>query len=93
MKLMDKGIVMHQKLAAAIGILPHELEMQMAMTKAKSFVDGLTPVLNSYNLSSKDTLGDSASSRGATAKSDSEITESGMKTRESGENIEKGGNL
>lgn len=54
MKLLDKGMVLPQKISAAIGMQPHEFERQLAMARGKKFVDKLTPVLSSYTLSSKD---------------------------------------
>lgn len=96
MTLVDKGIVMHQKIASALGMLPNTLEMQMAMTKSRDWVENLTPVRTSYTLGSEDiTTSDNKNTKtsGRTVKDDSELTDSGATTRSSGDNIAKGGNI
>lgn len=85
-KLIDKGIVMPQKIASAVGMGIKEFEMQMAMGKADGFVEKLTPIMSIYQMS-----GDSKG--GAPKKDDADLTESGQATRESGSNLDKGGEV
>ena len=84
-KLMDKGIVMKQKLAASMGMSERELDMQMMMTDADGFRDRLVPILNSYNVSKSD------STNGRPKKEVEDMTDGGMATEETGGNIGRGG--
>jgi hypothetical protein len=43
MSLFDKGIVMPQKIAAAIGMKPHKFRKHMEESKAMDFMSTLTP--------------------------------------------------
>lgn len=83
--LADKGIVLPQKISAAIGMMPHVFERQLAEARASDFVKNLTPILNSFNISKKDRVG------GRPSKSLSDLSDSGAETRGEGYNIEKGG--
>ena len=86
MTLAGMGIVNHQKIAAASGMLPHEFEKQLAMTKASGFVEKLTPIVTSFQMGAN-----KADGAGRPKKDDSELSESGSQTRSDGGNIEKGG--
>jgi hypothetical protein len=85
--LADKGMVLPQKIAASIGMLPHEFERQLAMARADGFVDKLTPILTSFNMSKEDSAG------GRPKKDGGKLSDSGQNTRDSGSNIEKGGKV
>ncbi len=87
MTLADKGMVLPQKIAAAIGMMPQEFERQLAMARADGFVDKLTPILSSFNMSKDDQAG------GRPKKDGSKLSDSGQATRDSGSNIEKGGKV
>lgn len=84
MSLADKGIVMPQKIAAAIGMNPFDMQRQMQEARAMDFVDKLTPIVSGFQMSG----GDAA---GRPKKKDNELTDSGEATRSSASNIEKGG--
>lgn len=86
MKLVDKGIVMPQKIASALGMGIKEFEMYLAMGSESGFVDSLTPVLSSHQMSGN-------SEGGRERKSVEDMTESGANSREYGSNLEKGGKV
>ena len=75
MTLMEKGIVMPQKLAASLGMGIKEFEMQMAMGVADDWVGKLTPIINASQMSGKEEVG-------APKKKVSDLKESGANTRE-----------
>jgi len=83
--LADKGIVLPQKISAAIGMMPHVFERQLAEARASGFVDKLTPILSSFNISKQDSVG------GRPSKATSDLSDSGAETRDGGYNVEKGG--
>jgi hypothetical protein len=84
-QLMGLGIVNVQKLAAAVGQLPHEFEMQLAMAKASGFVDGLTPIVMAAQMANgKDETGRPKKAVG-------DLGDSGTETRGSASNVDKGG--
>lgn len=86
-KLMDKGIVMKQKIAASFGLSIREMEMYMAMTDADGFRDGIVPLISAYTMGKEQTT-NKVSNRPKKAVED--MTDSGMATEETGSNIEKG---
>lgn len=86
MTLVNSGIVLPQKIAAAIGMNPFEFQRQLEEARASGFVDDLTPI--------KKTLAGAAAGigkedAGRPKKSDGELTDSGGETRDSGANEEK----
>jgi hypothetical protein len=81
--LAGLGIVLPQKIAAAIGMNPFDFERQLAEAKASGFVDNLTPIISGFQMSPDD--------NGRPKKDDSELTDSGSQTREGAENIGRGG--
>lgn len=83
--LADKGIVLPQKISAAIGMLPHVFERQLAEAKASGFVEKLTPILSSFNISKSDSVS------GRPSKKSSDLSESGIETRGNASNVEQGG--
>jgi len=77
--LSDRGIVLPQKISAAMGMSPFEMERQMEEAVASGWVDKLTPIKMSSQMSSDDEVG-------APKKSEDEISESGEQTRQDGGN-------
>jgi hypothetical protein len=86
-QLMGLGIVNVQKLASAVGQLPHVFEMQLAMAKASGFVDGLTPIVMAAQMSNG---ADGKGTSGRPAKAIGDLGESGVNTRDSASNEDKG---
>ena len=83
MTLTDKGIVLPQKISAAIGMDPFDFQRQLEFAQETGWVDKLTPIISAFQQSGKES--------GAPEKSDGEISDSGEQTRSDGSNIEKGG--
>jgi hypothetical protein len=84
--LADKGIVLPQKFAAALGMMPQEMQRQMEEAKANGWVDLLTPIVSSFNMPKE-------SGAGRPQKKDGDLTTSGSDTRDAGSNLEKGGKV
>jgi len=84
LKLADSGIVLEQKISAAIDMSPFDLRRMMMEGKANDFVNNLTPIMKSNQLSSG--VQDAG---GRPVKSDSDLSDGGADTRADGENIEK----
>jgi hypothetical protein len=84
MTLMGNGIVMPNKIAAALGMSPFELQRNLDEARANGWTGNLTPVVPAAQIS-----GDKA--KGRPSKSDSDLSESGSQTRENGGNLTKGG--
>jgi hypothetical protein len=80
---MNAGIILPQKYAAALGMEPREFERQMQEAKARGFTDTLTPIVMASQMGGQ--------GAGAPKKSDSDISDSGEQTRETGGNIGRGG--
>jgi len=78
------GIVLPQKIAAAKGMKPQEIERMMTQAKAEGFVENLTPITPAFQQS-----GDA----GRPQKKDGELGEKGAETRGQGSNLERGGNV
>lgn len=83
--LMTNGIVMPQKIAAAIGMNPFAMQAQMAEAKAMGFVDSLTPIISAFQQPS------GAQGAGRPAKKDAELSDSGDQTKSDGSNLSRGG--
>jgi hypothetical protein len=90
MALADKGIFLVQKVAASIGMKPQTLIRMMEENKSNNYVDLLTPILSSFQMSGKPGSGDSG---GRPQKSDSELGEKGSETRSQGSNLDRGGKV
>jgi len=84
--LAQLGMVLPQSFAAALGKNPFDFERELAMAKAKGFVDGLTPIVMASQMSGKD----NENGRPTSEKSGKEISDSAEITRQNGSNIEKG---
>lgn len=103
MTLFDKGIILPQKIAAAIGIKPAHLRRQMEEAKAFKFVENLTPPAveqakktAEFNaqLLPNDPSGEKTgegSKKGRPRKPESELSDEGVQTRTEGTNIGRGG--
>jgi hypothetical protein len=81
--LADKGIVLPQKIAAAIGMKPQDFQRQMDEARAMGWVDNLTPIISGFQ-TSKEEVG------GRPKKDDAELSDSGESTRSTGNNIPRG---
>ena len=84
MTLCDKGIVLPQKIAASLGMNPFEFERQLEEARESGFVDKLTPILSSFQMSGKEDA-----SGGRPKKSSTKLTEEGDQTRSDGGNLAK----
>lgn len=114
MNLFNQGIVMPQKIAAALGMKPAQLRKHMEEAKAVGFMDSLTPpsveqqkqLLEIMPAAPAAPSGSAPKTtpkvdektgqpvkRGRPAKSASQLGEEGMKTREHGGNIGRGGKV
>ena len=89
MTLAQSGIVLPQKISSAMGMSPFEMEDQLEMGRASGFVEKLTPIIMSGQMSKDGQAGE----EGTNKKKDSELTEEGSQTRADGGNIEKGGKV
>ncbi len=87
MALVDKGIVLPQEIAASLGMNPFEFERQLEEARELGFVDKLTPILSSFQMSPK------ADAGGRPTKSTTKIGEDGEETRSSGGNLGRGGKI
>jgi len=80
----DKGVVCVNDIANALGKNVFELKRELEMTKAIGFSDMLLPMLNVNTMSSK----------GGRPQSDvSDLSDAGLNTRDTGGNIDRGGNI
>ena len=84
MTLADKGIVLPQKIAASIGESPQDLDRMLVEAKVTKWTDKLMPMLNIYN-----------QSKGSNGRPQEEniTNDNTLKSRETGSNIQKGGNI
>ena len=85
-QLVDKGIVMPQKIAAAIGMTYESFSQQMAEAKSMGWIDELTPIVSAYQMSG-------TNNAGRPQKDDNDLSDSGEETRSAGSNLEKDGNI
>lgn len=83
MRLLPMGIVLPQKISAALGMSPFEFEKQLAEGRANKWVDKLTPIVSGNQMP--------AEGAGRPTKSDAKIGDEGENTRASGGNIGRGG--
>lgn len=84
--LASRGVILPQKIAAAIGMGPLEFQRQLDEARANGFADNLTPIILAGQATS-DNKG------GRPQKSDGELGEAGASTRETGGNIGRGGKI
>lgn len=83
-KAADKGVVCINDIANALNKNIFELKRELEMTKAMGFSDMLLPMLNINTMSNKG---------GRPQLKESELTESGQNTRDTGNNLARGGNI
>ena len=83
LSLMQNGIILPNRIAAAIGIDPFTFQREMEEAKAMGFVDKLTPIIMASQTPKE------GQPNGRPQKSDSEISDEGADTRGKGSNIEK----
>lgn len=90
MSLFDKGIVLPQKIAAALRMKPAELRKHMEEAKANDFMSMLTPPSLMQKKELEEETGKGA---GRPQKEDSDLTDEGADTRATGANIARGGKV
>jgi len=83
MKMASVGITSFPKIAAAWGMLPQDLQRQMAESNITGWTDNLVPLLNMYNQSQ-----DQGRPQNQQINNDNTL-----KSRETGSNIQKGGKV
>lgn len=83
--LMQNGIVLPQKVSAAIGMRYTDFKRQLEEGRADGFVDKLTPILMANQMSAENNKG------GRPTKSASKLGDAGAQTQEQGSNIGRGG--
>ena len=93
LSLLPFGVVMPQKIAAAMGMTPFAFMRQIEESKAMGFTDMLTPIQRAMGgVAGGGSKGENSLSKsGRPIKSDSELSDGGADTRSNGGNIEKGG--
>jgi hypothetical protein len=87
--LIPFGIINHQKIAAAMGMLPQDFERQLAMSKASGFVDNLTPIISAFQSGGEPASGGSKTT-GRPKKADGALSDSGAQSRGYAYNEDKG---
>ena len=80
MVLVDRGIVLPQKIAAAIGMEPFAMQRQMEEANANKWVDKLTPIVPAFQQGAE---------TGRPKTPDSKISEEGEQARSDGSNVDK----
>lgn len=85
--MVQNGMVMPQKISAAIGMRWTDMRRQMEEAKANGFVDGLTPVLQAAQ------MGGFGKTQGAGRPEtpDAKLSDAGEQTKSDGENLGRGG--
>lgn len=86
-KLASQGMVLPQKVSAAVGMNPFSFQRQLEEARATGFVDNLTPIVPNFQTSKEN------QKNGRPQKDISEISEGGEETRTNGNNIDKGGSI
>jgi hypothetical protein len=87
LSLLPFGIIMPQKIAAAISMSPFDFIRHLEESKAMGFTDMLTPIQTAFQ-----TAGDNGDKKaGAPKKSDSDLSDSGAETRANATNEDSEG--
>jgi hypothetical protein len=81
--LMGQGIILPQRVSAAIGMNPFVFQAQLDEARANGWVDNLTPIIPAAQQSGAETK------TGRPSKSDTELGDAGAETRSEGANISK----
>lgn len=85
----DKGIVLPNKIASSLGLNKIELEQELDEMNESDFIDKLRALLNVNTMSTDMAVGEG----GRPVKDTSELSESGLSTRDNANNIDKGGKV
>lgn len=99
MTLSDKGIVLPQKIAAAIGMKPQNFYRQLEEAKVSGWVEGLTPILSGFQNPNGESDSEGKkkpvgkAKEGRPRKAESELSEDGEQTRAQGNNLDRGGKI
>ena len=80
--LMGQGVVLPQKIAAATGQDPFVMQAQMDEARERKWTENLTPIVPAAQISG-------GKESGRPSKSDDELGEEGMNTRDAGSNLAK----
>jgi hypothetical protein len=83
-QLANIGIVLPQEFSAALGEDPFVFQAQLDEARVNGWTDNLTPIVSAFQQS-----GDSSKQTGRPSKSESELSDSGMQTRDDASNISK----
>jgi len=86
--LADRGMVLPQKIAAAIGMLPHVFERQLMEGRASGFVKNLTPLMNAMMVTGGKEQSPTGK-KGRPKSEDNNLSDSAAQTRDDGGNEEK----
>ena len=86
MQLASLGIILPQQISASLGLGPFEFQRQLDEARAMGFADNLTPIVMAGQATNND-------KGGRPQKSDSDLTDSGANTQETGGNIGRGGKI
>lgn len=90
----DKGVVLPNKLASSLGLNKIELERELEEANATKFTDKLMMMLNVNTMSnSNSNNNNNSNNNGRPASDDTDLSDSGLRTRSKASNIEKGGNI
>jgi hypothetical protein len=90
MALADKGIVLPNKIAGAIGMDPFDFQRELDEARETGWVDKLTPILSSFQMSGST---DTSKPNGRPQKKDSELSDEGDNTRSTAANVGRGGKI
>lgn len=82
----DKGVVLPNKIASSLGLNKIELERELEEANATGFTDKLMLMKNINTMSDNNSVG-------RPKKDDVDLSDSGIKTRSTASNIEKGGKV
>jgi hypothetical protein len=80
--LAESGIVLEQKYASAIGLSPFDFRRMLEETRQNSFVENLTPITKSSQVSANQ-------QKGRPPEDEGDLSDSGSDTRSAGSNDEK----
>jgi len=85
MTLADKGVVLPQKIASAIGESPQDLDRMLTEAKATGWTNKLMSMINIYNQTQDDNNG--------RPRENNITNDNTLRSREKGSNIQKGGKI
>ncbi len=88
----DKGVVLPNKIASSLGLNKIELERELDEMNASEFIDKLRPMINIYTQTNKGE-DNSVDNGGRPQKDNSDLSDSGLETRNKASNVGRGGNI